>query len=126
MVLASPPCSVSQRFPTVPTVPRYLSLSPRHNGRSKRKKALKFWLSRVCGTFPKDKEPKLKGFRFFLCRIHRQPECTRAGGKCQSGGVKNVQRIHATIVKSITPMPINIPAHNKVKIIVSIICFALL
>ena len=42
------------------------------------------------------------------------------GGLCQSSGVKKVQRIHATIVKSITPIPINIPAHkivNKLAII---------
>ena len=53
-------------------------------------------------------------------------ELTCAGGKCQSGGVKKVHNIHATIVKSITPIPINIPAASKVKIMVSIICFVLL
>ena len=49
-------------------------------------------------------------------------ELTCAGGKCQSGGVKKVQRSHATIVKSITPIPINIPEINNGKIAVSIIC----
>jgi len=53
--------------------------------------------------------------------LHRQPEHTRAGGKCQSGGVKKVQRIHATIVKSITPMPINIPPTKIVNKLASII-----
>jgi len=48
-------------------------------------------------------------------------ELTCAGGKCQSGGVKKVHKIHATIVKSIIPIPINIPETNKVKIMVSII-----
>ena len=47
-------------------------------------------------------------------------ELTCAGGKCQSGGVKKVHKIHATIVKSIIPIPINIPETNKVKIMVSI------
>jgi hypothetical protein len=59
---------------------------------------------------------------FKLVVFHdNSPNVPARGGKCQSGGVKKVHRIHATIVKSITPMPINIPEINNVKITVSII-----
>ncbi len=125
MVLASPPCSVSQRFPTVPTVPRYLSLSPRHSGRllwaTKKPLETASWWKPLYRRGKRQIQTALT-----CCFPRQQPECTREVNTCQSGGVKKVQRIHATIVKSITPIPINIPAASKVKIMVSIICFALL
>ena len=54
-------------------------------------------------------------------RTHRQPKLTCAGCKCQSGGVKKAHRSHATIVKSITPIPINMPPTKIVNKLASIL-----
>jgi hypothetical protein len=70
-------------------------------------------------------ETDSNGFKLVAFHVNNATLHAR-GGKCQSGGVKKVQRIQATIVKSIIPIPINIPETNKVKIMVSIISFVLL
>lgn len=65
-------------------------------------------------------ETDLNGFNFVVFHDNKANLHAR-GVNCQSGGVKKVHNIQATIVKSIIPIPINIPDINNVKITVSII-----